>query len=109
MEFGWSKEYQDFYDQVIEFGREHLTPQLQAELDNPEEGITGPALRAVRHDIEDRGWLKMTWPVEMGGEGKSLWYQFFLSEVLGYQGIPVGGGNNSMIAPAIQRFGSEEQ
>src|SRR5438105_14974413 len=108
MELGWNEELQDFYDEVVAFARERLTPELQQELESGEEGFRGPRLRAIRREIDEHGWMRMCWPVELGGEGKSLWYQFILSEVLGYLGIQLSGGPNAMVAPALQRFGTEE-
>jgi alkylation response protein AidB-like acyl-CoA dehydrogenase len=110
VEFGWSKDLAAFRDDVRHFAQEHLTPELQAELSETDEGYgRGRLARDIRQAIEERGWLKMCLPVELGGEGKSLWYQFILSEELSYWGIPFNLGTASMIGPAVERFGTEEQ
>jgi alkylation response protein AidB-like acyl-CoA dehydrogenase len=111
MEFGWSPEIDAFRDEVRAFIKEVRTPELEAELRDPETaGVRGgPALQRIRDQIEARGWMKMTWPEEYGGQGKSAWYQFVLSDEFTAAGIPYGRGTASMIAPAIQRFGTDEQ
>jgi alkylation response protein AidB-like acyl-CoA dehydrogenase len=110
MDFGFAPEFARFQDEVRRFARRWSGPELHREVERSDEGrIRGPITRAIREEIERRGWLKMCWPVALGGEGKSLWYQFILSEELSYAGIPFSRGTASMIGPAIERFGTEEQ
>ena len=111
MEFGWDRDLRQFRDEVREFAREWQTPELQRELANPEETAygRGSIARRVRQAIEQRGWTTMCLPVELGGQGKSLWYQFILSEELSYLGIPFSAGTAAMIGPAIERFGTDQQ
>src|SRR5690606_19200322 len=59
--------------------------------------------------LDERGYLKMCWPPELGGEGKSPWYQYILGNELNYNGIPYQLGVAAMIGPAISTFGTEEQ
>ena len=103
MGYGWNRQFEEFHDQVRKFALESLTPQLQAELDSADEGRPpqGPATRAIRKAIGDRGWMRMCWPVEYGGEGKSLWYQYLLIEELSYWGIPYSLGTAAMIGPRM--------
>jgi alkylation response protein AidB-like acyl-CoA dehydrogenase len=110
MEFDWDEEFLKFRDQVRAFAHERLTPELRAEIASAEEGAAQTRLaRNIRRDLDARGWLRMCLPVEVGGEGKSRWYQFLLSEELGYWGIPFNLGTAAMVGPAIERFGTEEQ
>jgi alkylation response protein AidB-like acyl-CoA dehydrogenase len=111
MEYGWSQDLEAFRQEVRAFIKEIKTPELDAERADPEPAALrgGPLLRQIREKVEARGWVKMTWPVEFGGEGKSPWYQFVLSDEFTAAGIPYGRGTASMIGPAIQRFGTEEQ
>jgi 3-oxocholest-4-en-26-oyl-CoA dehydrogenase alpha subunit len=110
MDFGWSEDVQAFRDELRAFAQQWLTPELKAEMERAEEGVPrGPLARRIREEIERRGWTRMCLPVEIGGQGKSLWYQFMLSEELSYWGIPFTLGTASMIGPAIERFGTEDQ
>jgi alkylation response protein AidB-like acyl-CoA dehydrogenase len=111
MEYGWTPEVETFRQEVRAFIGGVKTPELEAEMADPESAAMrgGPLLRKIREQVEANGWLKMTWPVEFGGQGKSPWYQFVLADEFTAAGIPFGRGTASMIGPAIQRFGSEEQ
>lgn len=109
MNYGWNEDYERFRTEVRDFIRELKTPELIAELGTGEEA----AMRAsavnmrIRDALDTRGWIKMCWPVEYGGEAKSPWYQFILAEEFTMAELPYGRGTASMIGPAIQRFGSE--
>ena len=110
MEYGWNDEFEGFRGEVREFIRTIKTPQLMAEIGTAnEEGRPGPATFKIRDALDARGWVKMCWPEEFGGEGKSGWYNFILAEEMTRAELPYGRGTASMIGPAIQRFGSEEQ
>lgn len=110
MEYGWNDEFEGFRGEVREFIRSIKTPQLMDEIGTAnEEGRPGPATFKIRDALDDRGWVKMCWPEEFGGEGKSGWYNFILAEEMTRAELPYGRGTASMIGPAIQRFGSEEQ
>jgi 3-oxocholest-4-en-26-oyl-CoA dehydrogenase alpha subunit len=110
MEFGWNGEFETFRAEVRKFIREVKTPELERELAEPAAAMgSGPALRHVREALEERGWTKMCWPAEFGGEGKSPWYQYILNEELASAGVPGSSGTATMMGPAIMRFGTEEQ
>lgn len=111
MNYGWNPEYESFRNEVRDFIRELKTPELMAELGRGEEAAMGSnaATKKIRDALDSRGWIKMCWPEEYGGQGKSAWYQFILAEELTLAELPYGRGTASMIGPAIQRFGSEEQ
>ena len=111
MEYGWNQEFEAFRSQVREFVREFRTPEVArqiAELD-PQAPSHDPLLRKIRSAIEQRGWMRMCWPEELGGENKSPWYQWILVEELQKADIPYSLGTASMIGPAIERFGTDEQ
>jgi len=110
VEYGWSTEIETFREEVRAFIASIKTPELRAELDDaPEARRIGPALKKVRDAVAARGWVKMCWPVEYGGEGKSPWYQYVLAEEFTLAGVPYGRGTATMIGPAIERFGTDEQ
>lgn len=110
MEFGWNEELTAFRAEVREFLREVDTPALRAEIaSRTETAKLGPERQRVRDALEERGWARMCWPPELGGEGRSQWFQFVLTEEFAKAELPYGSGFGSMVGPAIQRFGTEAQ
>ena len=109
MDFGWEQEYRDFREEVRTLIRKHQTPELQREQSEVREGRPGPLMQAFRTELDGLGWLRMCWPEEYGGQGKSPWYQFILIEELEYWGMPYNMLSVSSVAPAIMAFGSEDQ
>jgi alkylation response protein AidB-like acyl-CoA dehydrogenase len=109
MDFGWEQTYRDFREEVRALVRKHLTPELQREREQAGETRRGPLLDAFRDELDQRGWLRMCWPKEYGGDGKSPWYQFILIEELEYWGLPYGSLSVTSVMPAITAFGTDEQ
>ena len=110
MEFGWNEELEAFREEVRAFLREFDTPALRTELANRGEAAQlGPEQTRLREALEDRGWVRMCWPEELGGEGKSQWFQFVMTEEFAKREIPYGSGFGTMVGPAIHRFGTEAQ
>jgi alkylation response protein AidB-like acyl-CoA dehydrogenase len=58
--------------------------------------------------LADGGWLGLSFPVEYGGQGRSLVYDAILNDELGAAGLPPAPAINH-ITNAIRLFGSEEQ
>ena len=103
MDFEWPDDLRQFIEDV-------MTPELAAEIRTIFHGEGGgPLIKAVQSEVDRRGWLKKSWPVEHGGEGASPWYRYILAFELRYAGIPFSQGSANMIAPSIARFGTEEQ
>ena len=110
MEYGWPTEFATFRAEVRQFIQESLTPEVVAEIDAlGHGGRGGPAIEAVIAEVDRRGWLKRSWPLEHGGAGESPWYRYILAHELRFAGIPFSRGSANMIAPAISRFGTDEQ
>lgn len=110
MEFGWTQEFEAFREEVRAFIARVKTPELMKDIDaSMEARRMTPALKLLRDQVDARGWVKMCWPVEFGGQGKSPWFQQILAEEFSLAGIPYGRGTASMIGPAIERFGSAGQ
>src|SRR4051812_16428224 len=101
MEYGWPKELAEFRQQVRAFVAEAMTPALSAEIRGLGHGGQGGAeIRKVVAEVDRRGWLKKSWPVEHGGAGESPWYRYILAHELRYAGIPFTRGTANMLAPA---------
>ena len=109
MDFGWEQEYQDFRDEVRDFILKHRTPAMLREQEEVRDERGGPLMQNLKQELNRRGWLRMCWPKEQGGEGKSPWYQFILIEQLEYWGIQFGLLSVSSVAPSIMAFGTDDQ
>ena len=110
MDFEWPDDLRQFRAEVRQFIEDAMTPELAAEIRTIFHGEGGgPLIKAAQSEVERRGWLKKSWPVEHGGEGASPWYRYILAFELRYAGIPFSQGSANMIAPSITRFGTEEQ
>ena len=109
MEFGWTDEQEAFRADVRAFLAEMKTPALVDEIRVPQEAKRGPELQRLHDAVEERGWLRVSWPEELGGQGKSPWYQFIITDEFARAEIPYQVGFASMVAPAIQRFGTDAQ
>ncbi len=62
MDFGYSQEQEALRDDVRRFIDEHLTEEVQDEIENWGEGGRGPLVRELYKIIAERGWVGITWP-----------------------------------------------
>jgi alkylation response protein AidB-like acyl-CoA dehydrogenase len=108
MDFGWDGEYLDFRDELVEFVQAWRTPELLAEYARGE-GTPGPVTRRFHEALDERGWMRMCWPVQYGGEGRDPLYRFIFVETMEYWGMPYGDLTFTSIAPTLITFGSEAQ
>ena len=108
MEFEWDEEYAEFRRELRAFIEERRTPELLEEYAQTY-GSGGPLIGAFHEELDQRGWMRMCWPVENGGEGRNLLYQYIFVEEMEYFGMPYGNLTYTSIAPSIVAFGSEDQ
>jgi len=108
MDFRWPDEYLAFRDEVEAFIREWRTPELARE-SREREGAPGPLTRTYFKALQDKGWMRMCWPKEMGGEGRDPLYQFILVETMEYWRMPYGNLTFTSVAPSIAQYGSALQ
>lgn len=110
MDFGFSKEEDAFRQEVREFLRKEVTPQIRQEADS---GIGwGPHIWELVRKLGAKGLLAPTWPKEYGGLGLPPMYRFIVheeldsAEALPHEALTVGAG---VAGPTIMLYGSEEQ
>jgi alkylation response protein AidB-like acyl-CoA dehydrogenase len=53
--------------------------------------------------------LGMSWPVEYGGQGRSVWEEVIFGEEMGARGLQLGGLGTSVVGPTIMKAGTDEQ
>src|SRR5215831_11003384 len=67
--------------------------------------------REFSRELGRRGWIGMTWPTEVGGQGRSTLERFVVSEALIGAGAPVGLSwfADRQMGPTLIAYGTEEQ
>ena len=108
MDFRWPDAYLAFRDEVETFIHQWRTPELAAEM-REREGAAGPLTRNYYKALQEKGWMRMCWPREMGGEGRDPLYQFILVETMEYWRMPYGNLTFTSVAPSIAQYGNEHQ
>jgi len=111
MDFHLSAEQQKWREEVRDFLRENMTPELEAELGEGELGlgVNGtPAVMGFRQKVIERGWFGLNWPKEYGGLAKSSIEQLIMMEEFDLVGAPNLSLTVTSLGPTIIRFGTEE-
>jgi alkylation response protein AidB-like acyl-CoA dehydrogenase len=108
VDFGWEPEYPAFRAELRAFIGEWRTPELFQEYAE-RYGAPGPLIRAFHRALDERGWMRMCWPVEVGGGGRSMLYHYLFVEEMEYWGMPYGNLTFTSVAPTLAAFGSEAQ
>ena len=108
MDFRWPDEYLAFRDEVEAFIHQWRTPELLAE-QREREGAPGPLSRKYYEALQAKGWMRMCWPRELGGEGRDPLYRFILVETMEYWRMPYGNLTFTSVAPSIAQYGTEDQ
>jgi alkylation response protein AidB-like acyl-CoA dehydrogenase len=108
MDFQWTDEHRAFRNEVRAFIETWRTPELLEEYSRTY-GAQGPLIKKFHHALSDKGWMRMCWSVEQGGEGRNLLYNFILIDEMEYYRMPYGNLSVTSIAPAIAAHGSDDQ
>jgi alkylation response protein AidB-like acyl-CoA dehydrogenase len=108
MQFGFTPEQEAFKREVKQFIADHLTPQLEHEIEHGHQGETrGPLVNAMYRKLGEKGWLAISWPKEYGGQDADRIKQYIVEEEFTRMGIPIAFQGSG--APAIMGAGTEEQ
>ncbi len=108
MEFALTPEQQKFADDLEQYIKDHMTPELEADLEK-QDMDKGAAHTAFIQQMGKDGWLGIGWPTEFGGQGRTAIEQHLFSEVMSYAGIALPEMALNAVGPAIMRVGTEEQ
>ncbi|GBD11158.1 Acyl-CoA dehydrogenase FadE26 [bacterium HR23] len=108
MRFEWTPQQKALIEEVRQFIRENVTPEVLQELEEEgAEGGRGPLYRELRRKIYERGWIGIAVPKEYGGQGGSRVDQYLVEEEFARAGIPIEITGSGI--PAILAAGTEEQ
>jgi len=106
MDFRFNEEDEAFRKEVSLFLDKELTSDVRQEYED--RGLPGPLYYQFMRKVGERGWLKLAWPKEIGGEG-SYFHKFILLEEMARRGVEYRNIAESIVAPTLILFGNEEQ
>ncbi len=66
-------------------------------------------VRALFRAMGERGWLSLGWPVEAGGSGRPLTFEYILWDEVGYARAARNPLASGIVAKTIARYGSDAQ
>jgi len=106
MEFRLGAKSDAFRDEVREFLREHLRPEMIERAHDTGTGHDWEFHRA----LGAQGWIAASWPEEYGGQGRDPFEMTAMRDELRLAGVPTDGlGQSIIVARTIRAVGSEEQ
>jgi len=108
MEFELDDDQRAWLEEVRDFLRTHVTPELRAELAEHDLEFKGGEVAAFRRAIGEKGWFGLNWPVEYGGLGLGAVHQHLLMSEFEYWGVPGPDLTVTSVAPMIMRHGTEQ-
>ncbi len=73
------------------------------------QGHHWPSVKAFFAAMADRGWLSLGWPVEAGGGGRPLTYEYILWDEVAYARAARNPLASGIVAKTIARYGTEAQ
>ena len=110
MHLAYTDEQEKLRHELREYFARIMTPEVRWELRH---GYSVPeatdAYRRIVRRLGEDGWLGIGWPVEMGGQGRSMVEQAIFNEEVDLAQVPTPLLTINSIGPAIARFGTEEQ
>ena len=104
----FTPEQKKFRTEIRAYFDEMMTDELLQELQSGGEG-GGPLYRRALGQMGSDGLLGVGWPVEYGGQGRSLIDQYIFADEVQRVGFPLPFLTLGTVGPTIMRYGSEEQ
>jgi len=94
--------------EVKNYLRDIVTPELEAEKLNPEyfEG-GGPVFREKMKKLGADGWISMSWPKDLGGQGASAIEQYIFTEEVIRSGFPYPFLSVDAVGPVLAANGND--
>jgi 3-oxocholest-4-en-26-oyl-CoA dehydrogenase alpha subunit len=87
-----------------------MTPEVQEELSSGDGEIgRGDVYKRLVRRMGADGWLGIGWPVEWGGQGRSMIEQLIFTDEAAKAGAPVPFLTINTVGPTIMQYGTEEQ
>ncbi|HEY1966431.1 MAG TPA: acyl-CoA dehydrogenase family protein [Pseudonocardia sp.] len=110
MDLAFTEEQRALRTELRRYFAKLMTPEQRAELTSGEgEYGGGAAYREVIRQLGADGWLTLGWPVEYGGQDRSLIDQLIFTDEAAVAGVPVPFLTINTVGPTIMQFGTEAQ
>jgi alkylation response protein AidB-like acyl-CoA dehydrogenase len=109
MRIEFTPEQQALRQEIRQYYRELLTPELRAAFEAEREEMGGPVFREIVGRMGKDGWLGIGWPAEYGGQGRTPLEQFIFWDETYRAGAPLPIIPVNTIGPTLMEFGSSEQ
>ena len=109
MRYEFTAEQLRWRDEVRDFLRVQMTPELREEMRRISNEEVGPHARIFQERLREKGWWGLTWPKEYGGMEKSAVDLFLFIEEMTLAGAPYLSLTYTSVGPTILRIGTEEQ
>ena len=74
-----------------------------------EQGVGGEHFREIVRLLGGDGWLGIGWPVEYGGQGRSIEEQFVFFDEVQRAGLPFPFVTVNTVGPTLMKYGTQEQ
>jgi alkylation response protein AidB-like acyl-CoA dehydrogenase len=116
MDFDFTPEELAFREEVEQFVKSELPPDWDDQVVSwPGAYGTIPTFelefqeitKKFKHKLGEKGWNRLSWPEEYGGEG-SMMKAAIAGDVISYYRAPAGGVATSIAAPTLLLVGSED-
>jgi alkylation response protein AidB-like acyl-CoA dehydrogenase len=99
MYLDYTPEQRALQQQLRDYFRDLMTPELQDECETSEGG--GPLYRVALRKMGTEGWLGIGWPKEYGGQGRSPIEQYIFSDEVQRVGFPLPFLTINSVGPTI--------
>ena len=114
MEFGFTKEQEEFRQELRSFLESEMPSHLIMPVINPAEDLYRDEVWALHkimaRKMGKRGWLSMTWPKKYGGMEADEMMSCIFQEEIRYHAAPGWDPQGvNMVAPLLMNFGTAEQ
>ena len=111
MDLSYTAEEQAFRDEVRDFMKENVTKELADRVGGKgAESLTKEDMEGWHAALNARGWLAANWPKKFGGaEWNAVQRHIFEEEAAAANAPRIVPFGLSMLAPVLQKFGSQEQ
>jgi alkylation response protein AidB-like acyl-CoA dehydrogenase len=108
MRLAYTPEQEKFRDEVRDYYRQLLTPEMRAAFAGVE-ADDGQHYREAIRQLGKDGWLTVSWPPEYGGRGLSPMESYIFFEETQLAGVTIPHLTTNSVGPTLMRYGTQEQ